>query len=96
MKRISSENNDILLDKILCNLKLATHSGDKLFFIDIILEETDENYKIERAMDITKMFLNNGKIRTQTDIECFIEKNGFRIVNTDRIKEYVVVEAARI
>jgi len=74
MKRISSENNDILLDKILNNLKLATNSGDKLYFIDTILDKNDENYKIERAIDITKMFLTNGKVRSQSDLECFIEK----------------------
>jgi len=44
MKCISGEFNDVTLDAILRNSRRALQKGNKLFFVDLIMDKSHEQY----------------------------------------------------
>ncbi|CAG9319919.1 unnamed protein product [Blepharisma stoltei] len=95
-KCISKENNDANFEKILVNMRNALNVGAKIFLVDIAIDKTHTNYRFERFNDIVAMSLTDGRVRTRVEIEAFLNRTGFRILNITPAKTDIVIEAAAV
>ncbi|CAG9319918.1 unnamed protein product [Blepharisma stoltei] len=96
MKCISGEYNDHSLDSILRNCRRALEKGNKLYFVDLMMDRAHQQYKFERYLDIWWWAITDGKVRSREELAPFFEKNGLRVINIRPAKTDWVVEAVAV
>jgi len=90
---VSKEHSDEEFDKILRNVRSSMNPDSKIYFIDLVMDRSHEEYEMARYMDILLLSLLNGKVRTREEMVPFFERNGLRVKNVTPMKLGALIEA---
>ncbi|CAG9318705.1 unnamed protein product [Blepharisma stoltei] len=96
IKHVLHDWNDEDCLKILTNCRNALEIGNKLYIIDMVLNNTDPNRKLQRFFDVKMMILGNAKERTEENFENLLRQAGFRISSISKARMDSVIEAVAI